>query len=157
MELAAMAAMDHNIFKMPKLEALATIISEVEACRGSVRLKFQWAMQIVTGSPFDKGAQPFQDFDLLIALRDMVVHLKPEHISDEPPALARRLQKRGLIDPVPPDSWESLVGKLCDVRIADWACTVPNRMAEPFAKALDDTALIKMMIRDSYVDRTAAE
>jgi hypothetical protein len=50
------------------LSDLASILEEIETNRGSIQLKYLWTKKILTGTTYDKGAQPYQDFDLLCRL-----------------------------------------------------------------------------------------
>lgn len=59
------------------IRPLRDALREIEASRGSIRLKVLM-LGVACGRPFDTGAEPFQGFDLLFRLRDVIVHLKPQ-------------------------------------------------------------------------------
>ena len=60
----------------PSVDSFATLLAEVERSHGSIQLKFMLAHQIFTGGTYDAGRAPFQDFVLLVALRDAIVHYR---------------------------------------------------------------------------------
>ena len=93
----------------PALKALADTQAEAERSRGSLRLKFQLAAISLGGSPFEKGTPPYQDFDLLVSLRDALVHPKPVKVFFEdagvrmqPDSLIKALAGRGLLPKADP-------------------------------------------------------
>lgn len=47
-----------------------------EDCNGSIRYKYERALDIFGKRPPDKGMDPWQSFDILIKVRDSLVHLK---------------------------------------------------------------------------------
>src|SRR5882762_8714497 len=65
------------------VNALAAVLDEAENNRASITSKFQLAMLTISGKPFDRSAAPFQDFDLLMRLRNEIVHLKPFETIEE--------------------------------------------------------------------------
>lgn len=60
------------------INALGDVLGEAEESRASIESKYQLARFILTGQPFDRGASPFQDFALLISVRNLIVHAKPQ-------------------------------------------------------------------------------
>lgn len=89
------------------LTTLRSILEEAEESHASIESKYLLTKFILTGQPFDKGALPFQDFALLIDVRNMLVHAKPveanlerndkdEYIWTKPP-LMRRLQSARIL------------------------------------------------------------
>ena len=58
--------------------ALGEVLGDAEDSGAQVKSKYQLAMLVLTGKTFDKGAQPFQDFALLVEVRNLVVHWKPK-------------------------------------------------------------------------------
>ncbi|MGH9509550.1 MAG: hypothetical protein ACRD2M_06420 [Terriglobales bacterium] len=59
------------------LTTLGEVLNEAEEARGSLQSKYQLAMFVVSGKPFERGKAPFQDFDTLLRLRNDIVHLRP--------------------------------------------------------------------------------
>jgi hypothetical protein len=58
----------------PPLPAFAGLMEELEKSRASIVSKFWLGKWILSSVPYDKGAQPYQDFALLIKLRNTLVH-----------------------------------------------------------------------------------
>jgi hypothetical protein len=58
------------------MELLATLWESSEGA--SILDKYQIALVSANRERFDKGAQPFQDADLVVKLRNTLVHYKPE-------------------------------------------------------------------------------
>ena len=70
-----------DAFKAPQspewTKALCEILTEAEKSRASIEAKFQLANFILAGRTFDKGIVPFQNFALLVDVRNLIVHAKP--------------------------------------------------------------------------------
>ena len=60
----------------PSVRAFVGIMHELERSRLDLRTRFLLARAVFAGEPYNKGAQPYQDFDLLVRLRNAVVHLR---------------------------------------------------------------------------------
>ena len=77
--MSAELAAEAEILSEPGwVKALGEIIGASEASHAPVESKYHLASLVLTGHVFDKGVQPFQDFRLLVDLRNLVVHTKPE-------------------------------------------------------------------------------
>lgn len=63
-----------------EVRSLAHLLSEVEDARGSTNLKVLIAKLALAGKTFDKGLNPYQDFAILIELRNSLMHLKIDRI-----------------------------------------------------------------------------
>jgi hypothetical protein len=114
------------------LDDLAATLNAMEQAHESTQSKYDAARKILTGSAFDHGTAPFQDFNNLMKLRDNLVH--PRHLDQttahghtEPASpVVRDLQQRGLTrtrgrrqgDPMGGMSWLSEI--YCG-RTAAWA------------------------------------
>jgi hypothetical protein len=89
------------------INALGDVLGEAEKSRSTIELKYQIARFILTGQPFDRGAAPFQDFALLISVRNLIVHSKPQEAKVErdangklvwvEPRILCRLQRAGIL------------------------------------------------------------
>ena len=91
--------------KLPtKIRAVADICGDVERQRAQLPEKVQLLSLALRGRTFDRGAAPFQDFDLLLAIRHRIVHPRPfrvdPHFSmvDEPKKIRQGLIDRSLLD-----------------------------------------------------------
>lgn len=59
------------------LTDVAVTLKELEDAHATAQLKYQVAAKILSGRTFPKDRAPFQDFDKLMRLRNLLVHLKP--------------------------------------------------------------------------------
>jgi hypothetical protein len=135
MELALHADFGGKVFdRPPYLSTLADILDEVEASRGSVRLKFLLTKAILPGEPYAKGTLPYQDFDRLFSLRNLIVHLKPEKIESTPPSLAEALAQKGLCEHEEPNVKSSWLDRIATRALARWACNVVADMVDSLRK-----------------------
>lgn len=115
----------------PRLLAFAKVLREIEESHGTLTLKYLMASQILSGVMFDKSSSPFQDFRLLVSVRNDIVHLKPKDkfaddpnvpLSVTPPKYIASMQQRGIARPQNPGvnmSWFNILQ--CD-ETARWAC-----------------------------------
>lgn len=77
-EFAELAPLLYDLIDVPP-PALATcteVLLELEESRVSVTTKYLVASQVLAGKSFDTGAAPYQDFKLLIDLRNSIMHIK---------------------------------------------------------------------------------
>src|ERR1700730_13116987 len=56
--------------------AFASLMEELEKSRASIESKFSLGRWVFAAAPYDKGALPYQDFALLIDLRNALIHLR---------------------------------------------------------------------------------
>jgi len=112
---------------------LNDILSEIEDQRGSVLLKFL-NIGYILGRPYDRGANPFQDFATLVSLRNEAMHAKQRDklvqsesgaYQVEWPKQIKALQQRGLTQDFPGMSG---FDALQTPKMAAWACDVAAAM-----------------------------
>lgn len=154
MELALLAERQTHLTPNSTLESLSAILKETEDARGSTRLKFLLAKAILTGATYVKGELPYQDFDTLLALRDSIVHLKPESMANPIRVLKGLRAKEICAEKVPNQltSWLSDIGTRA---VARWACNVVANMVDSLRiPALERSPLLGSYIggRFSHVD-----
>jgi hypothetical protein len=119
----------------PRLRTLADVLSEVEAGRGSVLLKYLLAGHVLD-KPYDRGANPFQDFATLVTLRNDAMHVKQRDRFDHSdgafdvvwPPYVKGLQQRGLV--VMPRGLGPSFDAVQTPQIAKWACEVAASIVE---------------------------
>lgn len=112
-----------------ELRNFASVLGEVESSRGSLNLKYLLAAQTLSGSAFDKGSNPFQDFATLVTLRNDLMHLKPrDKITSvapgavvEVPKYVVGLQQRGLARTPPAGDMLSWFNRLQTAEMATWS------------------------------------
>ena len=111
--------------------AFADAWDEIERHHGSIRLKYLVASQTLSNIMFDKGKNPFQDFDLLFKLRDGHMHLKPQDTEPvkegtvyvtKPPGYIQALTTRGLASKVEAGVSMSWLNRVQTAEMADWSC-----------------------------------
>jgi len=135
-ELALMARSDAALFGHKPLQSVATVLDEAETSRGSVRLKFLLAKAVLDGEIYDKGSQPYQDFYTLLAIRDAIIHMKPEEITGAPHKLLQRLRARDLCADAQPSVNASWLSQISTRAVARWACNTVAAMVESLKACL---------------------
>jgi hypothetical protein len=130
-ELAAVASVDHE--ESEALRAMADAVREVEAEKGSLEDKFLVASSALTGTMFDKGAQPWQDFAALVRVRNALVHLRPlETVDDQGvvvgPSFLKRFEDEGLTYPIEPGLGAAWTLKISTDRMASWGYNAALRI-----------------------------
>jgi hypothetical protein len=129
MELALTAEMGAKLSHTPSpVASLAGVLNEAESFHVSVKLKYILAKVILSGQPYDKGRQPYQDFDLLFAIRDAIVHYKPDNVTQNPHKIVAALAGRGLCEPEQPHVKSSWLHQITTRAVARWACNVVHDM-----------------------------
>ncbi len=145
---------------MPKsVSAFADALREIEENRGSVKLKYMVARTILTGNTYNKGASPYQEFALLIELRNALVHMETKQFSGElkfrqpsgesdsgrvtvysnhiiktPPGAFKKLPRKV----VKGDDYNYWIERICTPELAGWACNVAIEMAKSLADSFPD-------------------
>jgi hypothetical protein len=135
----------HNFFTGPsapvQLKVLGDLLEEAERSRASIASKYQLAKFILSGKPFDKGAYPYQDFALLLDVRNLIVHAKPIEAKMQKDSAGRavwiepkimvRLQDLKVLEisdhlrNSTPDTGiliSDLISEISTQRVAAWAC-----------------------------------
>jgi hypothetical protein len=122
----------------PSLRAFADALQAIEESHGSLVLKYLMASQTLSGSTFDKGCNPYQDFATLINLRNDLMHLKPRDTflepvdglpgSIQPPRYIKGLQQRGLAHTPPKPVGMSWLNMLQTAQMSVWACDTAHNI-----------------------------
>jgi hypothetical protein len=123
----------------PKLSAFVQIVREIENSHGSTRLKYLLGSYVLRGRSYEKGSQPYQDYELLTKLRDALVHLKPTVLVEENgdteigiEGVFKQLQKRGLVESLPANVVSTLPALVSTKSVVKWAVEVAATMAQSF-------------------------
>ena len=140
----------HSILGRPL--SLAIISEHWEVFEGlSIQAKY-----LLLGSllkrPFQKGAQPYQDFQLLIQLRNLLVHLKPGEVLREgdrlqwrEPGILKKLVARKLISDavlnITHHQTTSWYVEMSNVKVAAWACNTTVAVVSHVRDGLPQSAL----------------
>lgn len=128
-----------------ELRAFAEICALLEEKRQSVMTRLEVGIFILSHEPVDRGSQPFQDFDLLMALRNGFVHKRPESAplpsppdTDElkPHRLVSRLADRKVIEAPEGSDAPFLLQYLETPTVAQWAISTVLLMGAELLQAL---------------------
>ena len=107
---------------------IADVLGELEENRASLRVKFLVLSELLGKRAYTKGSQPYQDFDLLINIRNTIVHMKPESLKFEPDNIVKDFQSRGLCarpvkkPTITTDDLPHLIRDIATPAAARWAC-----------------------------------
>jgi hypothetical protein len=130
----------------PESKRLGELLPQVEADRGSLLLKWHVAALALSGEPFDRGMQPFQDFTTVVTLRNWLAHPKPRDemllgiegdrvaFSIRPHKLMENLAQRGFVSSTPMN-W---LLRLQSPDIAEWACETVRAMVHALCDRATD-------------------
>jgi hypothetical protein len=129
--------------KLPRrLATLAAVASELEEQRAQLPAKIHIISAVLLGRSFDRSANPYQDFDLLLAIRHRLVHSRPSLIyrgaeensflyKDAPKKLRKGLIDRGILDRDDAKfSWDVALHRPA---LGEWALWTANEMSRAIA------------------------
>jgi hypothetical protein len=125
--------------KLPRrLVILGTVASELETHRAQLPEKVQMISAVLLGRAFDRGKQPHQDFELLLAIRHRLVHSRTYRIArdpdsnglvalGEPKKLRQGLMDRGILHRTADRgfSWDVALNRPA---LGTWAYATANEM-----------------------------
>ena len=131
------------------------MLSEVEDSRGSTNLKFLVGKLALVGKTFDKGANPYQDFAILLELRNSLVHLKFDRVKkgvqfneisyDCPPVVGRLRSKNVLAEFEGAENVvASWVNQVSTPAVARWACNVIAAIVKEVVDSIPPSDLREM-------------
>jgi hypothetical protein len=118
--------------------------SRMEQQHASLLAKLEIAYFTFRGREIARGNRPFQDFQLLVVLRNALVHQKPEIMTidwlgeDDPEEhkLVTALSSRGLIKKPPTGQGNQLLRNVSNAKLARWAYNVSVSMTHLLTKIL---------------------
>lgn len=121
--------------------ACADALDEVEESNGSITLKYQIAALTLSGSTFQKGNPPFQEFDELVRLRNSIIHMKPAWSgkSHRGKKLAQILEQRGLTLDSEHGKHLPWFDRLMTPKVAEQACTAARNIMLAVLAFIPDT------------------
>jgi hypothetical protein len=132
----------------PFVKILGDVLEEIEESDGGVRLKFLLARAVLAGEAYDKGSQPYQDFALLFALRNHLVHMRPREqmeytdesgVSFTPPKIVERLRSKNILAKVDADAATQFIVFISTRAVARWACNVAAEMLRSLLAVVPDS------------------
>lgn len=139
-----------------EVAAFASILKDLESQRAQIRLRVQIGYYIFEKKKLNKGELPYQDFHLLMDLRNALVHKKPEKWTwsgddqeYEPHRLVKRLADRKVIRQAPSDKPPEFFFLVCSSAVARWSYNVAVDMVQFLADCVPPSQLKKALA--SYV------
>jgi hypothetical protein len=121
-----------------KLKAFVDFIKQAEEAHGSLEFKYHIARWVFSGEVPDKGINPYQDFDLLVDVRNTLVHFKllekikfvEDGVLMEPPKLLERLRSKNVLVEPPPGMNTPWLFRILTEDMAIWACSTSSAMVK---------------------------
>lgn len=83
----------------PTLRTFADVLNEMEQSRAPITSKIMMGKFILSGESFDKGENPFQDFALLVKLRNEIVRQKAFEEYSPNKEGNHAIRRRGILEP----------------------------------------------------------
>src|SRR5882672_4248007 len=138
-ELAEFAS-STTLEKPSGIDVLAEFLMDAERSNASLETKLAVSTWILSGKRFERGEQPFQDFALLVRLRNDVVHFKAnDRFEEGEPTgsrhanlIAKFKDKKMLAEDAEENeisSWSRLIKTKA---VAQWSCLTAARMIMDF-------------------------
>jgi hypothetical protein len=134
-----------------QVQSLAGLLSEVEDARGSTNLKYLIGKLALSGRTFDKGANPYQDFAILMDLRNSLMHLKFDRVESvrinevriHYPSVVAKLRSRSVLALFEDDdnAIASWVLRVSTPAVARWACNATARIVKDIVESMPDSEL----------------
>jgi hypothetical protein len=80
------------------VSAFAQVMEDAEESKASIESKFHLAHLTLTGNAYDRGIAPYQDFSLLIAARNALVHFKSREYFSSAEGRPAVFNQAGVVD-----------------------------------------------------------
>ena len=146
--LASMSSGNPTYFphEPPSIRILADLLEEIEGARGgSIRLKFSLARTVLSGgTPYEKGGQLYQDFDLLVSLRNQLIHFKElnemQWSETDVPRIVERLRAKNILAEFP-DSIPQPIIYFQTRAVARWACNTAAAIVQSILDVIPESEL----------------
>jgi hypothetical protein len=145
-----------------QITTFADLHEELEKSKASLNAKYLTAYHLLSGRAVDKGATPYQDFALLVELRNALIHPKldemglndaKDSIVMKYPSIVAKLSSRNLMSPSPPPEtaakWIDLVSTSA---VAEWAVKTAAGIIMWIVNALPESKLRHTM-HFQYADK----
>jgi hypothetical protein len=128
-------------------QMLAGVLNSIEEGNGSVREKYMLAKIVLSGEPYNKGARPYQDFALLFTIRNAIVHMQPEHITEDEHHLLKRLKAKKLCAAPPKGSRAGWIYLIATRAMSRWACNIVGDMVDSIRSCMPTTKELSAFVR----------
>jgi hypothetical protein len=138
---------------------LIAVIDELEKSRAPLKSKFLLAKWILSGVGYDKGTAPYQEFALLVDVRDALIHSRidgfaVEGHSDEWSSMKypfiRALESRNLTALFEKNTAKSWIAFVCTGAVARWACETAHVMAQSILETLPDKSMHRVVFESFF-------
>lgn len=135
-------------------KALMDALELIEEGRGQLALKFQIAKLILSGTPYETGARPYQDFDLLLEIRNGLIHPKPFAVKqdesgspvDPSRKFREKLRSLEIIAEIPRENVVAPLSTWVQTKAAArWACNTAVEMAHSLWETPADDHIVQML------------
>jgi hypothetical protein len=136
----------------PSITTFATLLDKFEEGREKTILKFYITKIVFTGTPYDSGQQPYQDFSLLVKLRNQIVHFKSDKFdkdSNEIPKIIKQLPKK-IIRDFSSSTTTTWINRLDPLPTAYWSCNVAVDMVKSILDIVPKGGHFKETLDFSY-------
>jgi hypothetical protein len=153
-EVAELAAHPHPVgprgpYPVPANVAnLAFVLEDLVHKRESIKLKFQLAKILLSGESYAKGEQPYQDFALLIELRNAIIHQRPldvfrfdpdrRGVVTTPPDILEKLRSKDILYAETQTTW---INQVMTSAAARWACNAAANMVHSITNIVPESSL----------------
>lgn len=119
------------------LKTMASILKDAEESRLPTTTKCTLAKKFLTGCNYDRGANPYQDFSLLIDLRNILIHSRPRgrgisEPSNQDQKILRNLVIRGLCEEPMNDNF---LKNIATLKVAHFCCNAGSNMIQDLANS----------------------
>jgi hypothetical protein len=138
----------------PAVKTFARLVEEVERSRGNLQLKFLRARHAFMGEMYDTGSLPFQDFALLVDLRNALMHyrsLESFHVDKNgvltftPAKILKRLRSKDILAEREPSVTASWLLAIATVAMARWSCKSAAAMVASLLNMLPESHFKEQM------------
>jgi hypothetical protein len=136
------------------VSTFANLIDEVERSRGSLQLKFMLARHAFTGETYDPARLPFQDFALLVDLRNALIHYRSLEsftvnesgaLTFTPARVVERLRAKNIAAEADPSTMVPWLLVVATVAVARWSCRCAVAMVESILNVLPESHFKEQM------------
>ncbi len=134
-----------------QVQDLARLLGQVEDDRPTTLLKYQLAKLALRGTTFDKGANPYQDFAVLLDLRNSLMHLKSDRIDSvrhgevvvHHPRVISKLQSKNVLAEFEDDknTVASWVVRVSTPAAAKWSCNATAAIVKDIVESIPPSEL----------------
>jgi len=143
-------AQNMSSIQLAEVGVFAQMMGDAEEDRASLDFRLRLAHWILTGRMMDRGSQPYQDFALLIGLRNDLVHTKPNRLytygkttnEEAHSRLMKRFRDKNILAEENSASWTHLVQTRA---VAEWSCRSVARVVNEVCSGTSQSDLQKTL------------